>query len=176
MEDKKLKNIINSREDMSEKLDKLFNVWKKAHINDKLYKYDTPEKNGKLVKIDSFIEDGFCVTDEISEGSALYIAKESNSFDEDNLETNRVSKYTYLYSCKKDNKRTAFARRIFDMQKELASILKINEDNITFMNINKRGGFKSTNMSILNVYALEFKDYIISEIEIIKPKIIVCLR
>lgn len=172
--DKRLTNIINSKAEMCDNLDKLFNIWKKAHINDKLYRYDTPEINGKLIKIDSFIEDGFCVTDEINEGSALYISKESNSFNEDNLETKRVYKYTHLYDCKKNNRRTVFARRIFDMQKELSKISKINEENMTFMNINKRGGFKSTDMSILNVYALEFKDYIIREIEIINPKIIVC--
>lgn len=174
LKEKTFSDITNSGVEISKNLDKLFNIWKKAHIKDKLYKYDTPEINGKLIKIDSFIEDGFCVTDKISEGSALYISKESNSFNEDNLETNKVSKYTHLYSCKKNNNRTVFARRIFDMQKELSSILGISEDNITFMNINKRGGFKSTNMSTLNVYALEFKDYIISEMEIINPKIIVC--
>lgn len=99
--DKRLTNIINSKAEMCDNLDKLFNIWKKAHINDKLYRYDTPEINGKLIKIDSFIEDGFCVTDEINEGSALYISKESNSFNEDNLETKRVYKYTHLYDCKK---------------------------------------------------------------------------
>ena len=93
---------------------------------------------------------------------------------EDNIEINKVSKYTHLYYCRKNNKRTLFARRIFDMQEVASKILDISNDNITFMNINKRGGFKSTNMSTLNVYALEFKDYIIKEIEIINPKIIVC--
>lgn len=167
-------NDINNEIEQCENLDELFNIWKKAHSKDKLYKYDTPERNGNFIRIDSFIEDGFCVTDEKSEGSVLYISKESNSFNEDNIEINKVSKYTHLYYCRKNNKRTLFARRIFDMQEVASKILDISNDNITFMNINKRGGFKSTNMSTLNVYALEFKDYIIKEIEIINPKIIVC--
>ena len=158
----------------NEKLEELFDEWKEAHIKDKLYKFDTPEIKGKYVKIDSFIKDGFCVTDKISKGSVLYISKESNCFDENNLETAKSSKDTYLYDCYNNHCRTTFARRIFDMQDIICERNEISKDNITFMNINKRGGFRSTNMSTLNIYALEFGNYIIREIAIIHPKIIVC--
>ena len=49
-----------------------------------------------------------------------------------------------------------------------------NIDDITFMNINKRGGFSYTNMAILNTYAMQFSDNIVSEIEIINPELIIC--
>ena len=42
------------------------------------------------------------------------------------------------------------------------------------MNINKRGGFSYTNMAILNIYAMQFSDNIVSEIEIINPELIIC--
>ena len=63
MENKKLENDIHIKIDNCKDLESLFNIWKDSHINHKLYKYDTPDLNGKLVKINSFIEDGFCVTD-----------------------------------------------------------------------------------------------------------------
>ena len=45
---------------------------------------------------------------------------------------------------------------------------------MTFMNINKRGGFSYTNMAILNTYAMQFSDNIVNEIEIINPELIIC--
>lgn len=171
---KELTNTTNDEIDKCETLEDLFILWKKAQINDKLYKYDTPEINGKFIRMDSFIEDGFCVTDQVKKDSILYISKESHSFNENNIETENVSSYTYLKTCKENNIKTIFARRIFMMQSILNKELGVSNDNISFMNINKRGGFRHNDMSVLNVYALEFKDYIIREIEIINPKMIIC--
>ena len=46
--------------------------------------------------------------------------------------------------------------------------------NIAYINLNKRGGFGSTNHARLKHYVNEYKCYISKEIEIINPDIIVC--
>lgn len=46
--------------------------------------------------------------------------------------------------------------------------------NISYMNINKRGGSNRTKASDLRKYAVNYKDYIKREIELIDPDLIVC--
>ena len=43
------------------------------------------------------------------------------------------------------------------------------------MNINKRGGGSICDMRRLNAYAELYKDYIIKEVQIIKPEIVIFL-
>ena len=69
------------------------------------------------------------------------------------------------------SKNSIFPRRIKKMQEE---VLRTNINDITFMNINKRGGFSYTDMTILNTYAMQFSDNIVQEIEIINPELIIC--
>lgn len=57
-----------------------------------------------------------------------------------------------------------------DNKKELRDILK----NVAYMNINKKGGDKKTNMTKLNQYAKEYREEIKQEIEILNPDYIVC--
>ena len=49
-----------------------------------------------------------------------------------------------------------------------------NNCNIAYMNLNKRGGFGSTNFAHLKHYVVKYRGYILKEIEIINPDIIVC--
>ena len=69
------------------------------------------------------------------------------------------------------SKNSIFPRRIKKMQEE---VLRTDINDITFMNINKRGGFSYTDMTILNTYAMQFSDNIVQEIEIINPELIIC--
>lgn len=69
------------------------------------------------------------------------------------------------------SKNSIFTRRIKKMQEE---VLRTDINDITFMNINKRGGFSYTDMTILNTYAMQFSDNIVQEIEIINPELIIC--
>ena len=82
--------------------------------------------------------------------------------------------YLYLKKNFNNNKNPIFARRIKMMQKEFVDLLGKSEEDISFMNINKRGGFLNTDMAILNIYAMQFSNNIVKEIEIINPEIIVC--
>lgn len=160
---------------LEKELEKLFVEWEREHKNDILYEYDTPGINGSFIPKENFIRDGFCVSETIKENTVLYISKESHEYNYDsNLNELKKKEYTYLKDCFSNNKKSIFARRIKIMQEVLSDILGNDVNDISFMNINKRGGFAYTDMSVLNTYAMQFSDNIIREIEIINPKIIVC--
>lgn len=150
---------------------KLFEKWKQEHKDDKLYEYDTPSIDGKIIPKENFISDGFCVSNVIKENTILYIAKESHEYDKDSIiNKEKINEYKYLKKCFADNKNTSFPSRIRGMQEILGKDIK----DMTFMNINKRGGFSYTNMAVLNTYAMQFSDNIVNEIEIINPELIIC--
>ena len=49
-------------ENLEVKMKKLFEKWKQDHKKDKLYEYDTPSIDGKIIPKENFISDGFCVS------------------------------------------------------------------------------------------------------------------
>lgn len=156
---------------LEEKMKKLFEKWKQDHKDDKLYEYDTPSIDGKIIPKENFISDGFCVSNVIKENTILYIAKESHEYDKNSIiDKDKINEYEYLKNCFADNKNTSFPSRIREMQE----ILDKDINDMTFMNINKRGGFSYTNMAVLNTYAMQFSDNIVNEIEIINPELIIC--
>ena len=158
-------------ENLELKMKKLFEKWKQEHKDDKLYEYDTPSIDGKIIPKENFISDGFCISNVIKENTILYIAKESHEYDKDSIiNKEKINEYKYLKKCFADNKNTSFPSRIRGMQEILGKDIK----DMTFMNINKRGGFSYTNMAVLNTYAMQFSDNIVNEIEIINPELIIC--
>lgn len=125
-------------ENLELKMKKLFEKWKQEHKDDKLYEYDTPSIDGKIIPKENFISDGFCVSNVIKENTILYIAKESHEYDKDSIiNKEKINEYKYLKKCFADNKNTSFPSRIRGMQEILGKDIK----DMTFMNINKRGGF-----------------------------------
>ena len=125
----------------------------------------------KIIPKENFISDGFCVSNVIKENTILYIAKESHEYDKDSIiNKEKINEYEYLKKCFAYNKNTSFPSKIRGMQEILGKDIK----DMTFMNINKRGGFSYTNMAILNTYAMQFSDNIVNEIEIINPELIIC--
>lgn len=158
-------------ENLEEKMKKLFEKWKQEHKDDKLYEYDTPSIDGKIIPKENFISDGFCISNVIKENTILYIAKESHEYDKDSIiNKEKINEYEYLKKCFVYNKNTSFPSKIRGMQEILGKDIK----DMTFMNINKRGGFSYTNMAVLNTYAMQFSDNIVNEIEIINPELIIC--
>ena len=158
-------------ENLELKMKKLFEKWKQEHKDDKLYEYDTPSIDGKIIPKENFISDGFCISNVIKENTILYISKESHEYDKDSIiNKEKINEYKYLKKCFADNKNTSFPSRIRGMQEILGKDIK----DMTFMNINKRGGFSYTNMAVLNTYAMQFSDNIVNEIEIINPELIIC--
>lgn len=158
-------------ENLELKMKKIFEKWKQEHKDDKLYEYDTPSIDGKIIPKENFISDGFCISNVIKENTILYISKESHEYDKDSIiNKEKINEYKYLKKCFADNKNTSFPSRIRGMQEILGKDIK----DMTFMNINKRGGFSYTNMAVLNTYAMQFSDNIVNEIEIINPELIIC--
>ena len=161
--------------DLNAELEMLFDKWKLEHIFDEDYKENTPRFNGIFIPKENFLSDGFCIS-EPKEKTILYISKESHEYSTKNIHNNSLkailNKNLYwLKQTLSDNKNPIFARRIKLMQEDA---LKEDLSNVTFMNINKRGGFEITNMEILRKYAIQYSKNIISEIEIINPKLIIC--
>lgn len=152
-------------------LEELFSEWKEKHKSDIFYEFDTPCINGHLIPRENFISDGFCASNNCEEHSILYISKESHEYkNNSNLNEIKIHEYTWIKHCIEKNKNGIFFRRLKMMQEELNEDI----DKISFMNINKRGGGNYTDMVTLNTYALNFSNYILKEIEIINPKLIIC--
>ena len=57
----------------------------------------------------------------------------------------------------------------------IAETLSCDIKNCAYMNINKRGGYGSCNGERLNTYAENYMNYILTEIQIINPEIVVFL-
>ncbi|HJJ05459.1 MAG TPA: hypothetical protein OIM45_06410 [Clostridiaceae bacterium] len=156
-----------------EELNELFIKWKEEHKNEKLNNEDVTERTIPVKEIDknSFTYDGF-VFDE-KDGTILYILSESNVGD-NAKEDNDMFWFKGIYKVE-NNTYHSIPRRIEKMQKVLCQkIPQLTNRDISYMNINKRGGFGECNKQILYNYYKRYKEhYIWKEIEIINPKLIV---
>ncbi len=167
-----------------EKLEELFEEWKEKQKQEgkKLEKEKKKEKKGEgnnkntiqILKVnnESFTYDGFVF--EEKEGTVLYILCESNL----RLNAKANDEFWFKGVYKTKNNVLNIPRRIEKMQKYLCEkIPGLKDTDISYMNINKRGGFGNCDLEILENYYNEYKDDICKEIEIIKPKVIVyCAR
>ena len=73
------------------------------------------------------------------------------------------------------NNNLKITKRIEKMQNYICqNFTELSMKDISYMNINKRGGFaECNNQTLYNYYNKYKKDYILKEIEIINPKVIV---
>ena len=67
-------------ENLEVKMKKLFEKWKQDHKKDKLYEYDTPSIDGKIIPKENFISDGFCVSNVIKENTIAYLEYYFNTY------------------------------------------------------------------------------------------------
>lgn len=154
----------------TEKLNELFEKWKKEHEKE----VDISDKNNQStipslkVSKDSFTYDGF-VFDE-KDNTVLYMLAESNL--DGKLKDNETFWLKSVYKVKNNNLK--ITKRIEKMQEYLCQIFtELSMRDISYMNINKRGGFAECNKQILYNYYNRYKENIFKEIEIINPKVIV---
>lgn len=167
------RKLLNNGDKMNktEKLNELFVMWKKAHKREVNYKIDYEKNTMPFLKVDknNFTFDGF-VFDE-KDNTVLYILAESN------LRGNSKADETFWFKSvyKVENNNLKLTRRIEKMQKYLCEkICGLSKMDISYMNINKRGGFAECDKRILYNYYEKYKEnYIWKEIEIINPKVIV---
>lgn len=154
----------------TEKLNELFEKWKKEHEKE----LDISDKNNQSIipslKIskDSFTYDGF-VFDE-KDNTVLYMLAESNL--EGKIKDNETFWLKSVYKIRNNNLK--ITKRIEQMQEYLCNkIPELSMKDISYMNINKRGGFAECNKQTLYNYYNKYKENILKEIEIINPSVIV---
>lgn len=172
-----------------EELEKLFEEWKEKQkqegkklekekkIDKKEAKKEEEKKSKNTIQIlkvnnESFTYDGFVF--EEKEGTVLYILCESNL----GLSAKANDEFWFKGVYKIKNNVLKIPRRIEKMQEYLCEkIPGLKNTDISYMNINKRGGFGNCDLEILENYYFEYQKNICKEIEIIKPKVIVyCAR
>ena len=162
-------------------------------------------KTGKYLTIarDSFVKDGFISKDGNNNfNGILFILKEANVL---NYGAGRENAYEcepyrdeqfdfyrkYIENKKIDNRSNQkekmgriayYLENIKDNKKDKdIEIIKENNnykdslDRAAFMNLNKRGGANKTNDGCLYSYIRKYKKFIEKQIELIDPKIIICI-
>lgn len=147
----------NIKMDKKKELDNLFNEWKEEQMKDNSDTIESPIVFKRIEK-DSFSYDGF-VYDE-KEDTVLYILAESNLQESVKIDNNEFW-FKDVYQSKKNQ--TAIPRRIEKLQNLLHNNIDgIGLQDISYMNINKRGGYSPCNWEALK--------NIISSIEILYGK------
>lgn len=173
---------LNQYNGPDEKLEFLFKEWRTAHETEKRdtssYKDTFPYKKGYGWSDDfnkSFCRDGFITYKEGNKKTVLFVLREANISDkiQDNKLYPEVQENYFHMKKEWENYtkiETVYTKFISYWLKELGC----DNCNIAYINLNKRGGFGSTNHARLKHYVKEYECYIAKEIEIINPDIIVC--
>lgn len=174
-------DIIISGDNMETKniktLDELFKNWKEAHINESEKSCESTfplNRNGQSPEFpkfkESFCTDGY-ITDASNYNGVLIVCRESN------VSRNEImGEYKDFFAMKdSENNMTVY----YDFIKKVLNKLNMNcsdknAKKCAYMNLNKRGGYGSTNSKRLANYVVEYKEFIEREIEILKPEIIIC--
>ena len=156
-------------------LDELFALWKEAQENEDedSCKKTFPQSNGESPDHEtfkmSFCPDGFISSEDQFNG-VLIICRESNVSG-----NQKMGEFKDTFALKNvasnNNRYTTFIKNA------LCNIsAKDNSEvcNCAYININKRGGYSKCNMSQLGNYAEKYELFIRREIELIKPRTIVC--
>lgn len=178
----KFEPIRNDRINSAKTLSELFDLWRKEHENDEAFRQY--EKRG--VEKTSFECDGIINEETYNKqkSKVLFIAKEGNMGGRDtNAVVNKTDdSFWFRGVVEGKNKRNLFARRIIMLCNALSSGDYDNVDSrsldamsgAAFMNLNKRGGYRYCDWSVLEAYTIRFSEYIRREIELIEPDIIIC--
>lgn len=151
-----------------EELNNLFEQWKKEQ---KKESYNADTIPVKRIDKSSFCFDGFVFGEKSN--TVLYILDESN-LQEKSKESNDFFWLKGAYKIKNNINKNPIPRRIELMQEIIKNKFNdISLQDISYMNINKRGGFEACNDKILLNYYNKYKGFIFEEIKILDPKIIV---
>jgi len=158
-----------------DELKDLFKRWKKAHkepTRNGINVYDTiPHEKEKSIDQDSFSNDGL-LNEHADKIEILFILKESHITNE-NCQADDEFWFKEVIEGKRKN-----GKKYYQRIKACAEVIQgepVKWEKIAFMNINKRGGFSSTDHDTLNNYMAAYGDLIREQIEIIAPDTIVIM-
>ena len=149
---------------MNPLLDALFRRWRLAHIDDA----DAENTTVPGIRRDAFLPDGL-LDNQADHAKVLFLLKESHVEEgEDNI---------FWFKALLDGESWAKDPHQYLPKLEALNAYLGNGTirNAAYMNLNKRGGTSSTNACILDRYAYAFRDYIAEEINLIDPRIVVCM-
>ena len=158
-----------------ETLDELFDYWKQAH-EDEENLYETLPKgsrdnNMNKDLIESFSKDGITSlkgnvnTEESNVVNILFVLKESN------CRGDKVNDVFWFNDHVEDKERKHYKKRLEAALKHCKGINPY--DCFGYINLNKRGGYGSTNRKQLEAYTLKYYSFIKKEIEILSPDYII---
>ena len=172
---KKLEEEINK----CQTLEELFIQWKKAHNNEENFLEtfpqcpfcsNTPNEQFK----ESFCKDGITSLEGKDDNKnmldnnkidVLFVLKESNC---GGIKANDIF---WFNDCVDDKEREFYKGRL---QRALISLSNVNsKPNFGYINLNKRGGYSTTNDKRLQAYTLKYYPFIKKQIEILSPKYII---
>lgn len=180
-------------------LNKLFELWREAHCIEKDFGDTIPKDDKKIIAYNSFYKDGIVNNDMYnnSKVKVLFVSNEASiSCDRgllipDTAKTivgdacgNTVGSFR-LYA--EDNEDEYWSTKMRIKYGEMYRIIigeSIDKENwmdknreynncFAIMNINKRGGFGSIQKNVFNNYVKRYKEFILKEIELLKPDIII---
>lgn len=166
-------------------LKKLFEEWKKEQNREPLSSVNKTKVEGENITKNHFCEDGI-INEKIFEKEkikVLFISNEANDYDytnSNNINSSRIKSFEDYYKTGIDDWGGKMRKRICALYKVIINNYHIEErdvaKNFAFMNLNKRGG-KNTigDGKHLEEYCKRYYKFIIKEIEIINPDIIVWL-
>ena len=164
-------------------LDTLFKEWRKKHESEERgtrYTDTFPYKKDYTCSDDfnkSFCCDGFIEYNKDYEKTILFIFREANISDKlKGKELHPETDYNYFHMKKEweNHLRNKIESKYTKFISYWLKKLNLDKCNIAYMNLNKRGGFDLTNFVHLKHYVAKYRCYILKEIEIINPYIIVC--
>lgn len=153
------------KKDKYNSIEELFNEWKKAHLEDvdEFIINKTFSKGMKSEFKGSFCFDGYI--GERKNVNLLFICRESN------VDGKAEINDTFWIRQIVNERKTKYFKCINGLAEEF------NEDifDCAYININKRGGISRCCMNRLKNYAALYENYILKEIELLKPKKIIIL-
>jgi hypothetical protein len=141
-----------------------------------------PRKNSTSILSDSEIDafkESFCRDGYIGEEGQVelvFVLKESNVSNEHDRENLKPEiDDTFWFKSLVRDKTKAEKNKYYRCLSMMSEKHVFDLGNCAYVNIQKRGGYSNTNIIALNNYALMYKYFIKKEIEILKPKKIICL-
>lgn len=188
---------INAELNSIETLSRLFDLWSDAHVTQSVYnctQETIPKRTVKGVEehisIESFTKDGPLDKD-AERISILFILKESNTGkNNDGLYCANgnfwFSDYLHdeLFNGSMRFKDKKDYRDFINYRDKIGACVNVinpafswkkDYSKVAYMNINKRGGFGSTDQKTLNNYVQMYAPFIKKQIEILRPEIIVIM-
>lgn len=163
--------MYNKEIDKCNTLNQLFEIWKQAHIDESYESFLETYFKDDISRKYIFSKDGFL--GENKKVKVLFVCREPHIGDneEDCNEKNGDFFWVKEYAVK--NKRTKYYKLMIKCLEDLKIDCSI--EDCAYININKRGGERKCDMNKLKAYAEQYKDFIVKEIKIVNPEVVVFL-